>query len=84
MQPYYAIHYALQTCTANQRSAGRIPQVHEQLSLCKILHLITVQVVDGCASVAIGPEAAVDVRHQVHGIIPAQPRCPRYAHDIGC
>ena len=47
------------------------PEVHQELSLGEVLHLVPGDVVDGDALVAIALQAAVDVEQQVHVIIPA-------------
>ena len=42
------------------------PEVCQQLCLCEVLHLISVDVVDQSSAVAISLQAAVDMMHEVH------------------
>ncbi len=49
-----------------------VPEVHQELSLSEILHLIPGDVMDGHPLVPIGLQALVDVEQQIHVIIPAR------------
>jgi hypothetical protein len=51
---------------------SHVPEVHQELSLSEILHLIPGNVVDGHPLVPTGLQAMIDVEQQIHVIIPAR------------
>ncbi len=50
---------------------GSVPEIHQQLSLREVLHLIPGDVVDRHSLVAVVLQAAIDVKQEIHVIIPA-------------
>ncbi len=63
----------LHTCCLHvEQEVSHVPEVHQELSLSEILHLIRGDVVDGHPLIPVGLQAVVDVEQQIHVIIPAR------------